>query len=179
MSKFRILRIDNYNPVTIGKKNRLLFVVYGIIPTLFLLTFNPGLFGNSHFLLRILIAIPVLGLSYFLLLKKMRSTINNIKTIGELEITQSCLRKRIGDSMTEYSFKMIKEIRLTKHIPATRLRESKNKYFSYILKIVLLNRPEESMVVSDRSVDHDNKISVADTIKTLKKLVPFEVIIEI
>ena len=40
-------------------------------------------------------------------------------------------------------------------------------------------RPEETIVVSNRSVDLDHKISIADTVKTLKKLVPFDVITEL
>jgi len=179
MSRFRILRVDHSDPVRIGKKNRLLYAIYAIIPTLFLLSFNTVLFGGFSYRIRLMISIPLLGLIYFLLLRKMRSTINNLKTIGELEITQSCLRKRIGDSMSEYSFRLIKELILIKHIPATRLKESKSRYFSYILKIVFNDRPEETVVVSDRSVDHDHKISIADTLKTLKKLVPFDVKIEI
>ena len=179
MSRFRILRVDHSDPVRIGKKNRMLFAIYGIIPTLFILSFNSMTFGGSGYGIRFLISIPLLGLIYYLLLRKMRSTTDNLKTIGELEITQSCLKKRIGDSLSEYSFQMIKELSLIKHIPSTRIRESKNGYFSYILKISFYNRPEETIVVSNRSVDLDHKISIADTVKTLKKLVPFDVITEL
>ncbi len=108
----------------------------------------------------------------------MRSTVDNLKSIGELEITQSGIKKKIGDSVSDYGFQMIKEIKLTKHIPATRVRESKSGYFSYILKIVFHSHAEESIVVSDRSVDHNQKISIKETMKTLKKIVPFNVIIE-
>jgi hypothetical protein len=179
MSSFRILRIDHYDPVSVGKKNRFLYTIYGIVPTLFVLSFNLGQYGTMSFGIRLMISIPFLGLIYFLLLKKMRATIDNIKPIGEIEITQSGLKKRIGDSISEYSFQSIKELKLIKHIPATRIRESKSRYFSYILKIVFHNKQEESIVVSDRSVDHNQKISITDTIKTLKKIVPFEVLIEI
>jgi hypothetical protein len=165
--------------VSVGKKNRLLYTIYGLIPTLFVLSFNLGQYGTMSFGLRLLISLPVLALIYFFLLKKMRSTINNLKTIGEIEITQSGLKKRIGDSLTEYNFQLIKELTLTKHLPATRIRESKSRYFSYILKIVFHDKPEESFVVSDRSVDHNQKISITETMRTLKKIVPFEVKIEI
>jgi hypothetical protein len=179
MSRFRIFRIDHYDPVSVGKKNRFLFTIYGIIPTLFVLSFNLGHYGGLSYCIRLLISIPLLALIYFFLLKKMRSTIDNLKTIGEIEITQSGLKKRIGDSVTEYSFQLIKEIKLIKHIPATRIRESKSRYFSYILKILFHNKPEESLVVSDRSVDHNQKISITETMKTLKKIAPFDVTIEI
>lgn len=179
MSKFRILRVDSPDPVSVGKRNRLLYTIYGIIPFLFMMVFNMSQAFGLTFHNRLLISIPPLILIYFFLLKKVRSNINNLKTIGEIEITQSCLKKRIGDSITEYNYELIKEISLTKHIPATRIKESKSRYFSYIMKIVSLDGEEESMVVTDRSIDHNQKISLADTIKTLKKIAPCNVIIEI
>lgn len=102
-----------------------------------------------------------------------------MKQIGEIEITQSCLRKWIGDSMTEYRFQLIKELRLIKHLPSTSVKESKGRYFSYILKISLHDGTDESIIVSDRSVDHNNKISFAETMRTLKKITHFNVILEL
>lgn len=179
MSRFRILRIDHYDPVIVGRKNRLIYAIYGVIPFLVIMAFNMGQFLGIDFLTRLFISIPFFALAYFLLLKKVRSNIDNLKTIGELEITQSCLKKWIGDSLTEYKFQLIKELKLIRHIPATRVRESKSGYFSYILKIIFHDSSNESIVVSDRSVDHNQKISIIDTMKTLKKIVPFDVIIEL
>ncbi len=179
MSKFRILRVDNADPERIGKNNRLLYTIYMILPTLFLLSFNFGHFWGLSSTMKFLISTPFLAVIYYFILKKMRSTIDSLKAIGELEITQSCIRRRLGDIITEYNFQTIKQLKLIKHIPATRLRESKSRYFSYILKIVLHNKPEVSFVVSDRSVDHNHGISLADTIKTLKKIVPFDVIVDL
>jgi len=178
VSRFKILRVDSYDPVKVGKRSRIMYIIYATIPFIVLQAINIINVLEVNMNIGLLITIPLIGLIYYFLLKKVRSTINGLKTIGEIEVTQSCLRKRIGDSMTEYSFHIIKELYLTKHIPATRLKDSKSRYFSYILKIVLTSGEEESMVVSDRSVDHNNKISVLDTFKTLKKLVPFGVIIE-
>jgi hypothetical protein len=179
MSHFRILSVDHYDPVSIGKKNRILYVIYGIIPTLFILAFNIGEFASISILPRLLISVPVLSLIYIFLLRKIRADINSVKTIGEIEITQSFLKKRIGDSTEEYYFQSIKELTLSKHLPATRLKESKSGYFSYILKIVFTDGREESLIVSDRSVDHNNKLSIAETVKTLKKIVHFDVQINI
>jgi len=179
MSRFRILRIDSSDPLSFGKRNRLLYTIYGIIPFLFMMAFNMGQAFGLSFQNKLLISIPVLALIYFFLLRKVRSNINNLKQIGDIEITQSCLRKRIGDSMSEYYFDLIKSISLTKHIPATRIKESKSRYFSYILKIVFHDGTDECMVVTDRSIDHNQKISLAVTMKTLKKIVPCDVKIEI
>lgn len=179
MSRFRILRIDHIDPVVVGRKNRRIYTIYGLIPFLILMTVNMGQFLGIGFPARLAIIILFFVLAYFLLMKKVRSNIDNIKTIGELEITQTCLKQRIGDSLTEYKFQYIKELRITRHIPATRVRESKSGYFSYILKIIFHDSANESIVVSDRSVDHNQKISIIDTMKTLKKIVPFDVIIEL
>ena len=175
MSHFRILQVDHYDPVSLGRKNRILYTIYGVIPSLIIMSVNLSTLHSKNSGIILFISIPVLGLIIFFLLRKIRSDINNLKTIGEIEITQSGLKKRIGDSLTEYNFKSVKELTLTKHMPATRIKESKNRYFSYILKIVLNDSSEESIVVSDRSLDHSHKLSVADTFKTLKKIVPFEV----
>jgi hypothetical protein len=179
MSRFRILRADHYDPVSIGKKNRILYIIYGIIPFLFILAINLGEYASISILTRLLISVPVLSLIYIFLIRKIRSDITSMKTIGEIEITQSYLKKRIDDSAEEYNFQTIKELTLSKHLPATRPKESKSGYFSYILEIVFKDGRKESMVVSDRSVDHNNKLSLAETARTLKKIVPFEVHINI
>ena len=178
MSRFSILRIDHYDPVAVGKKNRIIFTIYGIIPTLFITLFNLGNIWDISIILRLALSLPILGLTYLLLLRKLRSTVNKIKPIGDIEITRTVIRKRLGDSITEFQFDLIKQIRLSKHLPATRIWESKSGFYSYILKIVFHDLPDDTIVVSDRSLDHNHKISITDTLKTLKKIVPFEVVIE-
>lgn len=179
MSKFGILRVDSYDPVRVGKKSRLMYVIYATIPFVVLQAINLLNAFGANIDIGLLITIPLIALIYFFLLRKVRSTIKGLKTIGDIEITQSCLRKKIGDSTTEYYFDSVKEISLVKHIPATSIKESKSRYFSYILKIVTLDGEEECMVVTDRSIDQNQKISLADTIKTLKKIVPFDVVLKI
>jgi hypothetical protein len=178
MSRFPILRVDYYDPVKIGKKNRILYTIYGVLPTLFVISFNLGEYGTMKYHTRLMISLPLLALIYFLLLRKIRSDINNMQSIGELEITQSGIKKRLGDSIEEFNFKSMRKISLTKHMPATRVRESKSGYFSFILKTEMTDGHVESMVISDRSLDHNHKLSILETMKTLKKLVSFEVNIE-
>ncbi len=179
MSRFIILRVDHYDPVTIGKRNRRLYTVYGVIPGLFIVAINllelKSIGFGLKYLISALIAIP----AAVLIILKVRANNKNLKPIGEIEITQSGIKKLIGDVITEYNYQSVKELTLTKHMPATRMKESKSGYYSYILKIEMIDGEEESLVIADRSVDHDHKISMADTIKTLKKLVPFEVKIDI
>jgi len=177
MSRFRILRVDHYNPVSVGKKNRLLYTIFGLIPTLFILSFQIIGYGSTHYNTKLIISILILAIVYYFLLRKIRSN-NNLMTIGDIEITQSGLKKRLGDVLTEYNFVTIKDLTLQKHLPSTSPKESKSRYFSYILKITLTDGSEESLVVSDRSIDHDHKISILETFKTLKKIVNFDVIID-
>lgn len=72
---------------------------------------------------------------FVLYLLKLKRETKKIKVIGEIEFTTSLLRKRIGDSLTEYNYQTIKEIEIQKHIPATSAIDLQNGYFSYILKI--------------------------------------------
>jgi len=179
MSRFRIHRIDHYDPVKAGRKYRIIYAICVLIPFIFLNAFQFLMGLNLNFNTIFLASLPVIIMVYFILLKKVRSNTKNMKQIGEIEITQSCLRKWIGDSVTEYNFQLLKELRLTKHLPSTSIKESKGRYFSYILKIVLIDSNEESLIVSDRSVDHNHKMSLADTMGTLKKIVHFDVILEL
>jgi len=145
---------------------------------LFIITFNLADMAFVDGDLKFLISIPVLILFAVLLLRKIKKN-NKLDTIGEIEITQSGLKKKVGDSVLIYNFHSIKELTLTKHMPATSMKESKSGYFSYILKIESTDGNEESLVISDRSVDYNHKLSVLDTVKTLKKIVPFSVQINI
>jgi hypothetical protein len=178
MSHFSILRVDHYDPVVVGKRNRRLYTVYGIIPGLMLVAFNLSSIGSMSFGLKYLISAPVILIAAVLIVIKVRKNNENLKPIGEVEITQSCLKKRIGDSVTEIDYRIVKELTLSKHMPSTRLAEIKGRYFSYLLKIESIDGEEETLVVADRSIDQNHKLSVLDTIKTLKKIVHFSVIID-
>lgn len=178
MSRFRILRVDHYDPVIVGKRNRRLYTVYGIIPGLILVAFNLSSIGSMSFGLKYLISVPLIIAAAVLIVIKVRKNNESLKPIGEVEITQSCLKKRIGDSLTEINYQTIRELTLTKHMPSTRLVESKGRYFSYLLKVESIDGEEEIFVVADRSIDQNHKLSVLDTFKTLKKIVSFSVIID-
>jgi len=179
MSRFRIHRIDHYDPVKVGRKYRIIYSICVLIPLVFMNAVQLLMNLDLNFNIIFLACLPVIIMVYFILLKKVRSNTKDLKQIGEIEITQSCLRKWIGDSLTEYGFHLIKELRLVKHLPSTSVKESKGRYFTYILKIRLTDEAEESLIVSDRSIDHNNKISLAETMKTLKKIVRFDVILEL
>ena len=109
---------------------------------------------------------------YFLKLK--RET-KKIKVIGEIEFTTSLLRKRIGDSLTEYNYQTIKEIEIQKHIPVTSAIDLQNGYFSYILKIIFTDLHSESIVISNKSINRRKKMTIIETLKTLKKMTQLEI----
>ena len=179
MSRFRILRVDHYDPVIVGKRNRRLYTVYGIIPGLAIVIFNLINFGSMDFGLKYLISIIVIIPAAIYITVKVRANNANLKPIGEVEITQSGIKKNIGDVITEFNYQSVKELTLTKHMPSTRLAESKGQYYSYILKIESIDGEEDTFVVTDRSIDQNHKLSVLDTIKTLKKIVHFSVVINV
>jgi hypothetical protein len=172
MSKYKILRIDHFDPVAVGKKNRRIFIIYTIIPTVTMVLIN--IYGNLEkmstlvYFIILLVAIVI----YIFLIWRLRQTTKQIKTIGDIEFTTIGIKKRIGDSFQEYNYQMIKEIEVQKHIHATSIKESKSGFFSYILKITFKDAGSESIIISDRSIDSRQKLSIMDTMKALKRMSP-------
>jgi len=112
---------------------------------------------------------------YIGLFLKLRSDNSKIKTIGEIEFTQSGINKKLGDSSYSYPFSSIKRLELQKHIPAVTIRESKSGFFSYILGITFTNSSQEFLIVSDKPIDKKENLSISETIKTLKKITPLDI----
>jgi hypothetical protein len=116
----------------------------------------------------------VLG-PFIYLHSKLKADLKQIKTIGDIEFTTRCIKKRIGDSYAEYEFQSIEKLELQKHIPDIDNSESKSGYFSYILKIVFKNSSTESIVISDKPVEKGRNLSIVDTMKTLNKIIQPEI----
>jgi hypothetical protein len=104
--------------------------------------------------------------------------VKKVKTIGEIEFTRTGVRKKIGDSITEYKFQTIKKFELQKHIPAVGISGTLSDNFTYILKIFFFNSSSESIVVSSQPVDTRLNINIVETIKTIKKIIEPEITIE-
>lgn len=175
MSRFRVLKIDHFDPVEFGKRNRRIFTIYYIVIAVIMILLNihfisihkPHIIQSILFPLALLISLPLIW--------RLKRIIKRIKTIGDIEFTTSGIKKRIGDSLVEYNYQMIKEIEIQKHIPATSLKESKTGYFSYILKIIFRDSGSESIVVADRSIDSKQRLSIIETLKALKRISPCEI----
>jgi hypothetical protein len=178
MSRFRIYQINHYDPRIVGQKKRRTTVFYAAMTPVFFLLFETGvnLFRIDYLLIFLLIAPLITG--FFLYFHfRLKSDFKAIKTIGDIEFTRTCIRKRIGDSLTEYDFKTIEELKLEKHIPATRGVSTRSGYFSYILRIVFNDASVESLVVSDKPINAKQDLCIRDTMRTLRKIVHPEITI--
>jgi len=172
MSRFKIYQINHYDPKLVGKKKRRLAVLYGALFSISYLVFHICTYNLNikPFIVFLTLAPSVLGL-YIWLHHKLKSDLKQIKTIGDIEFTKSCIKKRIGDSLTEYEFREIEKLELQKHIPSIDSGGGKNGYFSYILTIIFNNSSSESLIISERPADNRQNLSVVNTIKTLKKII--------
>ena len=178
MSRYKIYQIDHYDPKIIGKKKRRLALLYGALFSIFYLIFHICVYvlGFKPSIMFLTLAPTALGL-YLWLYYKLKSDLKRIKTIGDIEFTRSCIRKRIGDSFTEYEFRTIEKLELQKHIPSVNGGGGKTGYFSYILTIMFFNSPSESLIISESPADSRKNLSIVNTMKTLKKIIDSQVII--
>jgi hypothetical protein len=172
MSKYKILRVDHYDPVVVGKRRRRINIMFAVIamlsaPIIILihLQFNVGI-DETNLMLMIL----YWGL-LFLLFHKFKIENNKYKTIGDIEFTRKRIIKRIGDTFSENSYDSIESIELQKHIPASLVSESKSGFYTYILSIKFKDSHKDSIIVSDRPLDKMQNISITDTLKALKRIV--------
>lgn len=177
MSCYRIYKIDHFDPQIVGKNKRRIAVIFSITTLILTIIYQIGIqILHIHYLI-VLSTFPLILAFSFYLNSKLKADLRKIKTIGELEFTRTCIKKRLGDIYTEYDFKLIKELELRKHIPGFSPDDSKSGYFSYILKIVFKNLQTESIIVSDRPIDKKQDLSIVETFRTLKKLIQPEITI--
>jgi hypothetical protein len=171
MSKYKILRIDYYDPILIGKRRRRINIVFAAIamlaaPVIILIhqQFNIGIDETN------LIVMILFGGLLFLLFRKFKTENNKYKTIGDIEFTKNRIIKRIGDTFSETSYDSIESIELQKHIPALTISESKSGFYTYILSIKFKDSHKDNLIVSDRPLDKMLDLSITNTIKTLKRI---------
>jgi hypothetical protein len=180
MSRFTIYQINYYDPQILGRrKRRLLYIYTGIVLAFTLVIQLLTAVFHTEVLLFISVSMPLIFILFLYLRSKAKPDLNQIKTIGDIEFTQSGIKKRIGDSLTEYEFREIEKIELQKHIPdLSPIIRVSGGYFSYILKIVFRNSVTESLVISGKNSDHFKNLTIVDTMRTLKKIIKTEILIE-
>lgn len=179
MSSFRIYQINHFDPKSAGQQKRRLVVCIAILSLLFTLVFIVCLSAlKINMSLLIATWTPLYAGFFFYLNYRIRSYLKHIKVIGEIEFTRTGIKKRIGDSFTEYDFQSINKLELQKHYPTVHINDSKSGYFTYILKITFINFSSESLVVSDKPTDSKLDICIVKTMKTLKRIIKPEITIE-
>jgi hypothetical protein len=171
MSKYRILRIDHYDPVAVAKSSRRINILFAFIalvsaPVLILLYFQ---FGVGIDLTNTLLLILFFGL-LFLLFRKFRTEKSRYETIGIIEFTKERIIKRIGETFTENSYDSIESIELRKHIPALFISDSKSGFYTFILSIKYKDSHEDNVVVSERPLEKMENLSITDTVQALKRM---------
>jgi hypothetical protein len=178
MSKYKIYRAESSNPKEIGRRNKKLYIVYTIAFFLLLLIINLYFkFKNELNSLFLYFSILIVFICFTaFIIYKLRKQVNNLKTIGTLEFTKTCIKKEIGDLSTTYNYDNMLQIEV--EIYLRDLSIFSNKYGSsiYILKITNKNSLQDNFIVSNMSIDFRQKIGIIDTLNTVKLLTGLDVI---
>jgi hypothetical protein len=171
MSQYKILRIDQPDPLSVGKRRRRMgyfFVAISFLSAPLILVLH------QQFTIEIgvstLITLLLFGGLFLVLFLKLKSENKKYVTIGNIEFTRRSIIKRIGDSYTETSYDTIESIELQKHIPALTIFESKTGFYTYIISLIFKDSHKDNLIVSDRPLDKMQDLSITETLKTLKNI---------
>ena len=114
------------------------------------------------------ISLVIMILIAILLVFEMKRQSKSLVKIGTLEFTSSSVTKKIGDLTSGISYDNIIKIGIERHLRALTIAGSKTGSLTHIIKIIHKDLTEENFIISDRSIDFGQKISIHDTLKTLK-----------
>jgi len=98
--------------------------------------------------------------------------------VGELEFTRGGMKKRLGDTITEYDYNSVSSLDLRKHFPNLWFSDSKSGYFSHILTISFTDGSSESLVLADKPLEKKPDTCIAGTLATLRKFINAEITID-
>jgi hypothetical protein len=176
MSKYKILRIDLPDPLSLSRRRKLMIYAFSAL-ALVTSALIPLL--SQKFTLdigaSILIVLMLFGGLFLVFILKLKSENKKYVTIGDIEFTKTSIIKRIGDLHSETTYGTIKSIELHKHIPAFTVFESKSGFYTYIISIIYKDSKKDNLIVSDRSLDKIRDISITETIKTLRNIINTEI----
>ena len=177
MSKYDLYRIDATDPKILGKRSKRLIIGYSILLLLTYFTLNSNIFIKEHRISKLTyhIILFFLIIATLFLIFIIRRQIKKIKKIGTLEFTRTTIRKEIGDLITEYQIEEIIRIEVNKHLRALTVFGSKTGSLTYIIKIIQNDLKEDQFVVSDKPSDYGKKLSLIDTLNTLKKIANLDI----
>ena len=169
MSRFRIYRVDSSDPRKVSRQNQKLYMAYAFLSILVMVSINirlnlerkgsPGFFYTA---LGIFVAATIW------VLVEMKRQSKDLQKIGSLEFTRSSVTKKIGDLTSACPYGEIKLIEIERHLRNLSVASSKTGSLTHIIKIVHKDLTEENFIISDRSIDFGQKITIHDTLKTLK-----------
>jgi uncharacterized UPF0146 family protein len=103
---------------------------------------------------------------------------NSLERIGILEITRTNIKKEIGDLTCTYKYDDILKMELEIYIRDVTISLKKQGSLTRMLKIIHKDSTEETFIVSDKSLDFKQKISIADSLKTLKAITGLDILIK-
>jgi hypothetical protein len=172
MSKFRIYQCKTSDPAKPARRSRILIGSYLVLYMMIMIGLSSKLIVRKSDFLGITLAVTLLTVMVFTLIFiiVMRKRTREIRQIGTLEFTRTMIKKEIGDLTGEYPFDTINKIEVERHIRAFTVFQSTTGYITYIIRIIKNDMTEEMFIVSDRSVGPGKKITLSDTINTLKKI---------
>jgi hypothetical protein len=179
MSKYRIYRTESSDPKEIGRRNKILYVVYTINFFLLLLTINIYFkFKDEHnsLILYYSILTVIICITAFVTYK-MRKQVNKLKIIGTLKFTKTCIKKEICDLSTTYYYNDMRQIKVEKYLRGQSIYTNKYGYSICILKIINKNSSQDYFIVSNMSIDSKHKIGIIDTLNTVKSMTGLIVIL--
>lgn len=177
MSKFKIYRVNTADPKDSAKQNRRLYAGYSVLLILVYVAFYSDLLekglnipGVIYYAIFAVLIIATLFVGF-----RIWRQIRQLKKIGTLEFTQTTIRKEIGDLKTEFRLDNILRIEAEEHFKALTAFQSNTGSVTYIIRIIKKDLQEDQFVVSDKSVDFGEKLSIINTLNTIKKIANIEV----
>ncbi|HVN58110.1 MAG TPA: hypothetical protein VMT63_07430 [Bacteroidales bacterium] len=99
----------------------------------------------------------------------------SLQKIGVLELTKTCINKEIGDLVTKHRYDEIVKLELEDYFRDVTVSLRKSNSLTKSLKIFFKNQTEEVLIISSKSLDFKQKISVVDSLNTLKKITEIDI----
>jgi len=126
--------------------------------------------------IRIAIVIPlsviIICIVIFLLIT-LRKMSRSLKNIGTIEITKTKLVRQIGDLTTFYDYNEIMKIELENYFKDLTI--SKPNSYTRSIKLFKNDYSEEVFIISNKSIDYKQKITIEDSLKALRKLTSIDI----
>jgi hypothetical protein len=156
-----------------------MYMAYGFLSLLVMLTVNVHINSDDKKLgVFFLVILGILIVAAIWMILEMKRQSKALMKIGILEFTRSSVTKTIGDLRSSCTYDNIVKIEIERHLRALSVFSSKTGSLTHIIKIVHKDMTEENFVISDISMDFGQKISILETLKTLRRSVGLHYLIK-